>query len=168
MDLESDPAWDESYKTGNGSNSGSTPIGLTKSRNTPSAIPPTLLFAGSAPALPLSPGGSPTVASAVASVPTSSSGTIIPHLAHPGGVPPPPGTNQKLFHCPTPGCNKSYKQQNGLKYHLKVGQCNFDIRDAVENGLSEAEAEEKSRPYVCQVGGGCTKRYRQVCWRSLS
>lgn len=131
---------------------------------TPSAIPPTLLFAGSGPTLPLTPGGSPSVASAVASIPTAATGggTIIPHLAHPGGVPPPPGTNQKLFHCPTPGCNKSYKQQNGLKYHLKVGQCNFDIRDAVENGLSEAEAEEKSRPYVCQVGGGCTKRYRQM------
>jgi hypothetical protein len=26
---------------------------------------------------------------------------------------------QKSFHCPTPGCQKSYKQQNGLKYHLK-------------------------------------------------
>jgi hypothetical protein len=45
---------------------------------------------------------------------------------------------------------------------LLVGQCNFEVRDAVENGLSEAEAEEKSRPFLCQVGGGCTKRYRQV------
>jgi hypothetical protein len=180
MDLESDPSWDDGYKAGGngpsplglsttggpGLNKGGPAAGSGGSRSTPSAIPPTLLFAGSGPAgaLPLTPGGSPTVASAVASIPTAATGggTIIPHLAHPGGVPPPPGTNQKLFHCPTPGCNKSYKQQNGLKYHLKVGQCNFDIRDAVENGLSEAEAEEKSRPYVCQVGGGCTKRYRQM------
>ncbi|CDZ96976.1 zinc finger protein sfp1 [Phaffia rhodozyma] len=76
--------------------------------------------------------------------------------------PPPPSSNQKLYHCPTPGCNKSYKQQNGLKYHLKVGQCDFNVRDGVENGLSEEQAEEKSRPYQCQVGGGCWKRYRQM------
>jgi hypothetical protein len=43
-----------------------------------------------------------------------------------------------------------------------VGQCNFEVRDAVEKGLSEAEAEEKSRPYLCKVGEGCTKRYRQM------
>lgn len=31
----------------------------------------------------------------------------------------------KPFKCPTPGCTKSYKQANGLKYHVTHGQCSF-------------------------------------------
>ena len=29
-------------------------------------------------------------------------------------------------------------------------------------GLSIEEAEERNRPFVCAVGAGCTKRYRQM------
>lgn len=32
----------------------------------------------------------------------------------------------------------------------------------MELGLSAQEAEQRSRPYVCAVGAGCTKRYRQL------
>src|SRR6202030_3394347 len=31
----------------------------------------------------------------------------------------------KPFRCPKPNCNKSYKQVNGLKYHMTHGSCNF-------------------------------------------
>ncbi|KAF8910282.1 hypothetical protein CPB85DRAFT_693256 [Mucidula mucida] len=31
----------------------------------------------------------------------------------------------KPFKCPKPNCNKSYKQANGLKYHMTHGSCNF-------------------------------------------
>ena len=31
----------------------------------------------------------------------------------------------KPFKCPKPNCNKSYKQANGLKYHMTHGLCNF-------------------------------------------
>ena len=31
----------------------------------------------------------------------------------------------KPFRCPKPNCNKSYKQANGLKYHMTHGSCNF-------------------------------------------
>ncbi|KAJ3716421.1 hypothetical protein C8R42DRAFT_724890 [Lentinula raphanica] len=31
----------------------------------------------------------------------------------------------KPFKCPKPNCNKSYKQANGLKYHITHGSCNF-------------------------------------------
>ncbi|KAI0349135.1 hypothetical protein OH77DRAFT_1440596 [Trametes cingulata] len=30
----------------------------------------------------------------------------------------------KPFHCPQPHCTKSYKQANGLKYHMTHGSCN--------------------------------------------
>ncbi|CDZ96926.1 zinc finger protein sfp1 [Phaffia rhodozyma] len=160
-----------------GSTSGlNGPFGSTSTiNNNPSAMPPTLLFSSQPQpknsTAPLSPSSAAAQAQAAAAIAASMninddgemhSLTITPGLAHPNGIPPPASANQKLHHCPTPGCNKSYKQQNGLKYHLKVGQCDFNVRDGVENGLSEEQAEEKSRPYQCQVGGGCTKRYRQM------
>jgi len=67
----------------------------------------------------------------------------------------------KPFRCPTVGCNKSYKQANGLKYHITHGQCNFMPRDPALEGLNENEADEKARPYVCQVGS-CTRRYKNM------
>lgn len=67
----------------------------------------------------------------------------------------------KPFRCPTIGCNKSYKQANGLKYHITHGQCNFMPRDPALEGLNESEADEKARPYVCQVGS-CTRRYKNM------
>lgn len=67
----------------------------------------------------------------------------------------------KPFRCPTVGCNKSYKQANGLKYHITHGQCNFMPRDPALDGLNDNEADEKARPYVCQVGS-CTRRYKNM------
>lgn len=43
-----------------------------------------------------------------------------------------------------------------------IRQCDFAIHDAVDLGLSIEEAEERSRPFVCAVGAGCQKRYRQM------
>jgi hypothetical protein len=45
---------------------------------------------------------------------------------------------------------------------LKCRQCDFAIHEAVDLGLSVEEAEERNRPYVCAVGAGCQKRYRQM------
>ncbi|EJD00451.1 uncharacterized protein FOMMEDRAFT_22249 [Fomitiporia mediterranea MF3/22] len=46
----------------------------------------------------------------------------------------------KPFKCPTPGCTKSYKQANGLKYHVTHGQCSFtpppELSSISELGLS--------------------------------
>lgn len=67
------------------------------------------------------------------------------------------------YRCPQPGCQKAYKQSNGLKYHLLKGQCNFEVRDAMElGGLTLEEAEELAKPYLCAAGQGCKKRYRQM------
>lgn len=45
---------------------------------------------------------------------------------------------------------------------LTCRQCDFAIHEAVDLGLSVEEAEERNRPYVCAVGAGCQKRYRQM------
>ncbi|KIJ53399.1 hypothetical protein M422DRAFT_25764 [Sphaerobolus stellatus SS14] len=68
----------------------------------------------------------------------------------------------KPFRCPKPGCNKSYKQANGLKYHLSHGSCNFAPRDPEVEKLSEAERDKRLRPYVCKVGTECGRRYKNM------
>ncbi|KIY44733.1 hypothetical protein FISHEDRAFT_61759 [Fistulina hepatica ATCC 64428] len=41
--------------------------------------------------------------------------------------------SSKPFKCPKPNCNKSYKQANGLKYHMTHGSCNFAPAKEVEH-----------------------------------
>ncbi|KZT38381.1 hypothetical protein SISSUDRAFT_756732 [Sistotremastrum suecicum HHB10207 ss-3] len=67
----------------------------------------------------------------------------------------------KPFRCPKEGCNKSYKQANGLKYHIQHGSCNFTPQDPSLDGMSDKEAERKLRPYQCQVPP-CTRRYKNM------
>ncbi|KZT03027.1 uncharacterized protein LAESUDRAFT_738401 [Laetiporus sulphureus 93-53] len=90
----------------------------------------------------------------------------------------------KPFKCPKPNCNKSYKQANGLKYHMTHGSCNFappkdleqvqallaskrggkdDNEPISESELREVEreAERRLRPYACGVGD-CQRRYKNM------
>ncbi|CCM00213.1 uncharacterized protein FIBRA_02241 [Fibroporia radiculosa] len=90
----------------------------------------------------------------------------------------------KPFRCPKPNCNKSYKQANGLKYHIQHGSCNFappkdleQIQALLESKRSqkdnnepmseselrevEREAERRLRPYACGVGD-CQRRYKNM------
>ncbi|KAI0694043.1 hypothetical protein BC835DRAFT_1034094 [Cytidiella melzeri] len=91
----------------------------------------------------------------------------------------------KPFKCPKPNCNKSYKQANGLKYHMTHGSCNFappkdlehlqallasrqsqksdDGEPLSESELREVEkeAERRLRPYACGVGE-CQRRYKNM------
>ncbi|KZT65696.1 hypothetical protein DAEQUDRAFT_746913 [Daedalea quercina L-15889] len=88
----------------------------------------------------------------------------------------------KPFKCPKPNCSKSYKQANGLKYHMQHGSCNFappkDLeqiqalleskRKESDEPMSEAdlreverEAERRLRPYACGVGD-CQRRYKNM------
>ncbi|KAI0660179.1 hypothetical protein C8Q70DRAFT_1044671 [Cubamyces menziesii] len=93
----------------------------------------------------------------------------------------------KPFRCPKPNCNKSYKQANGLKYHMTHGSYLEHLQEllaskrsekaakAGENGASEAEvtlsdaelrevekeAERRLRPYACGVGD-CQRRYKNM------
>ncbi|KAI1783799.1 hypothetical protein LXA43DRAFT_976978 [Ganoderma leucocontextum] len=96
----------------------------------------------------------------------------------------------KPFNCPRPNCNKSYKQVNGLKYHITHGTCNFappkdlehlqgllagkQFEKAAATGcqgqatLSDAElrevkkeVERRLKPYGCGVGE-CQRRYKNM------
>ncbi|KAF8630574.1 hypothetical protein AX17_005386 [Amanita inopinata Kibby_2008] len=56
----------------------------------------------------------------------------------------------KPFRCPKPNCNKSYKQANGLKYHMTHGSCNFappkdleHVKDLLERKRRDRERERE-------------------------
>lgn len=101
-----------------------------------------------------------------------------------------PGTTlllSKPFRCPKPNCNKSYKQANGLKYHMTHGSCNYappkdleqvqaliaskraESTEAGNEGLIteselrelEREAERRCRPFACGIGE-CGRRYKNM------
>ncbi|PIL32556.1 hypothetical protein GSI_05259 [Ganoderma sinense ZZ0214-1] len=60
----------------------------------------------------------------------------------------------KPFKCPKPNCNKSYKQANGLKYHMTHGSCNFAPPKDLEH-LQELLASKRSEKAAAsgQAGG---------------
>lgn len=97
----------------------------------------------------------------------------IKHLNHKGRtlIAPPPtlpsgrawvAPAAKPFKCPVPGCDKAYKQQNGLKYHRLHGNCNNRLggREGEEGGYDGRETLEE-KPYGCYVGAACGKRYKK-------
>lgn len=57
----------------------------------------------------------------------------------------------KPFRCGVVGCDKSYKQQNGLKYHRLQGHCSNEGK-----GMDTKIA----KPYVCH-SSLCAKRYKK-------
>ncbi|PBK59942.1 hypothetical protein ARMSODRAFT_764753 [Armillaria solidipes] len=56
----------------------------------------------------------------------------------------------KPFKCLKPNCNKSYKQANGLKYHMTHGSCNFTPPKDLEH--VQAPLERKRRDRATAVG----------------
>jgi hypothetical protein len=62
------------------------------------------------------------------------------------------GNNDKPYKCPIGGCDKAYKNPNGLKYHNQHGHCNMTADD------NESIA---SKPYQCTIGD-CGKRYKNL------
>ncbi|TNY21721.1 hypothetical protein DMC30DRAFT_185743 [Rhodotorula diobovata] len=63
--------------------------------------------------------------------------------------------SEKPFKCNVPGCDKSYKQQNGLKYHRLHGHCGAN---AAKDGV---DPRNEGKPYVCHVAS-CGKRYKNM------
>ncbi|RCH78401.1 split finger protein [Rhizopus stolonifer] len=57
----------------------------------------------------------------------------------------------KPYKCPVGGCDKAYKNPNGLKYHNQHGHCN----------MTADESESLSKPYQCTIGE-CGKRYKNL------
>lgn len=95
--------------------------------------------------------------------------------------------SEKPFKCTVPGCDKSYKQQNGLKYHRLHGHCGSGsglgggagmptsqqvappVATAVEvsgevpnssGGGGGSERFSEGKPFVCHVAS-CGKRYKK-------
>ena len=127
-------------------------------------------------------------ASTSASASTSPSPTSTPRASTTLSRPASSLLLSKPFRCPKPNCNKSYKQANGLKYHMTHGSCNFappkDLealqallaeKGVVVNGNErsgvqitegelrevEREAERRLRPFACGVGD-CQRRYKNM------
>ncbi|CCD27128.1 zinc-coordinating transcription factor SFP1 NDAI_0J02360 [Naumovozyma dairenensis CBS 421] len=80
----------------------------------------------------------------------------------------------KPFQCPVIGCNKTYKNQNGLKYHKSHGHqsqklkanddgsftiLNPDSNEPYENGQDGMNLYESDKPYRCD---SCGKRYKNL------
>ncbi|KAG0360286.1 Transcriptional regulator of ribosomal biogenesis protein [Gamsiella multidivaricata] len=62
----------------------------------------------------------------------------------------------KPYRCSVPGCDKAYKNPNGLKYHNQHGHSS----SSAGSGLMEGESPEV-RPYVCTFLD-CGKRYKNL------
>ncbi|QLL33275.1 hypothetical protein HG536_0E01860 [Torulaspora globosa] len=76
----------------------------------------------------------------------------------------------KPFKCPVIGCDKTYKNQNGLKYHKVHGHQNQKLHENPDGTFSIIDPEsnepypdgmgyEKDKPYRCEV---CGKRYKNL------
>ncbi|KAG5652493.1 hypothetical protein H0H81_004850 [Sphagnurus paluster] len=92
----------------------------------------------------------PSSSSLASAIPTAVSTPAATPLPTPSATPLPAPTSlllSKPFRCPKPNCNKSYKQANGLKYHMTHGSCNFappkdleHVKDLLERKRREREA----------------------------
>ncbi|KAK3672811.1 Transcriptional regulator of ribosomal biogenesis proteins [Recurvomyces mirabilis] len=80
------------------------------------------------------------------------------------------GEEIKPFKCPVIGCEKAYKNQNGLKYHKQHGHQNQQLKENVDGTFSIVDPNtsipypgtigmEKEKPYRCDV---CGKRYKNL------
>ncbi|KAI9806518.1 MAG: Transcriptional regulator of ribosomal biogenesis proteins [Piccolia ochrophora] len=81
-----------------------------------------------------------------------------------------PGEEAKPFRCPVIGCEKAYKNQNGLKYHKTHGHTNQQLHENADGTFSIVNPEtsvpypgtlgmEKEKPYQCET---CGKRYKNL------
>lgn len=79
-------------------------------------------------------------------------------------------SENKPFKCPVIGCEKTYKNQNGLKYHRQHGHQNqklqlnddgtYSIMDPLSNTpYPDGMGMEKDKPYRCEI---CGKRYKNL------
>ncbi|PRT54144.1 Transcription factor SFP1 [Wickerhamiella sorbophila] len=79
-------------------------------------------------------------------------------------------SDNRPYRCPVIGCDKTYKNQNGLKYHRLHGHQNqtlhlnedgtYSIIDPLSNTpYPDGMGMEKDKPYRCEI---CGKRYKNL------
>lgn len=93
------------------------------------------------------------------------------HLLNGASIPQFPFPEEvKPFKCPVIGCEKAYKNQNGLKYHKQHGHQNQQLKENDDGSFSIVDpltsipypgtvGMEKEKPYRCEV---CGKRYKNL------
>ncbi|CCG84344.1 protein of unknown function [Taphrina deformans PYCC 5710] len=89
-----------------------------------------------------------------------------PEMMSPPQVIEHPGSNlvvvEKPYKCPVPGCDKAYKNQNGLKYHKMHGNCAANpiaFAAAQASGQPVSYMVQENKPYSCNL---CAKRYKNL------
>lgn len=81
-----------------------------------------------------------------------------------------PQEEDKPFKCPVIGCEKAYKNQNGLKYHKQHGHQTQQLHENGDGTFSIVNPEtstpypgdmgmEKEKPFKCEY---CSKRYKNL------
>lgn len=81
-----------------------------------------------------------------------------------------PAEEPKPYKCPVVGCEKAYKNQNGLKYHKSHGHSNQQLHENGDGTFSIVNPEtsapypgtlgmEKEKPFKCDA---CGKRYKNL------
>jgi hypothetical protein len=70
---------------------------------------------------------------------------------------------EKIYKCPKPFCTKTYKNPNGLKYHVELGNCEIVEGTDLANQMlaTGAGIGITQKPFVCVVTG-CDKRYKNI------
>lgn len=93
-------------------------------------------------------------------------GYSTPEMMSPPQVIAEPGSNlvvvEKPYKCPVPGCDKAYKNQNGLKYHKMHGNCAANpiaFAAAQASGQPVTHMVQENKPYSCS---SCAKRYKNL------
>lgn len=64
----------------------------------------------------------------------------------------------RRYECLVPGCLKTYRNQNGLKYHIQHSHTNRE-RELAEMLTKAVKDDPAEKPYPCHVPE-CGKRYR--------
>ena len=132
-------------------------------------VPPALLFGGGeemrggrepiekphAQTAPLTPIALPQPSGSDPAQPAQ--GTSNTHLQSASPPRPPTSLMSKPFRCPKPNCNKSYKQENGLKYHMAHGSCNFPPPKDLEHVKDLLERKRRERREQAAQGAGLTR-----------
>lgn len=161
--VPSPPAYDDQAHSASepGSPSGCVPPALlfSSNENTPVSTPassrlPSPTATGSS-YFTASPGGSTSQTSrqsSTASVPKPDPSNATPRASTTLSRPASSLLLSKPFRCPKPNCNKSYKQANGLKYHMTHGSCNFAPPKDLEQ-VQALLASKRSQRQAAEANG---------------
>ncbi|KAF7986780.1 hypothetical protein HWV62_20386 [Athelia sp. TMB] len=162
--VPSPPAYDDQAHSHSasepGSPSGCVPPALLYSSNdnTPVSTPDSSRLPSPTTSGPsyfnTSPGGSTsqTSSQSTASVPKPDPSNATPRASTTLSRPASSLLLSKPFRCPKPNCNKSYKQANGLKYHMTHGSCNFAPPKDLEQ-VQALLASKRSQRQAAEANG---------------